>query len=1175
MRLRRLFRHLLFWGIPIVATLLMVVTGFLYWLIATPTGTRWVFHTAAVHFEGESRGVQGSFWHGLSIEHLRLQLPDELKLELDEAQIIVDWPQLWHSRQLVVQDLSAHRVAVQMDGPSTPDDPEAKPFEMPALPVALRLERLALGELEFSQRGETLPVDLSQLQLEAAAFVDNAGAQLDLHSLRVGYEDIWLDADGRAKLTEFAAPWASTAALSARASSSHPASPLCFEHYLPAHLHESKTTLCAVDMQAHWEGSLDEATVTLTGTGQGIDIDAAAQLALSQAFPLRDSHVNIRLPDGSAADVELSWNNDAETGIDAITGTINAQNFDAGAWLPSIERPTIISLAGTYAAQLSHAATQLEQADIDLTIAENSRWNGEPLQGHVMAAIGRLAQADMPELWQAYTLQRSDINLQAGSNHLQVSGGFGLAADTLKIQANAPQIQALWPDVDEVGATTLEAELQGSLLQHQLRVQLQHLLHSADSDAKFGNGPLNAEVALQGDLDMASANWRGQISKLSAAHAGLGLETAQAFTLDARIPTAEQTLALTVGAFDLQTTFDQQPWLRFHNDKTQIEDSGFSTKGHSYPVRVSTQRIEALMDRLGLAQKAPQRGGIIDNREPITVEDLSLQLEWDVALKEALAGTIRLQRLAGDVLIPAEPSFPLGLKKAEVVVDITAGAGGRSVITADAMIETAKMGYVQAQGSSPIHYSKEGGIALREADRKELTIDAHMDSLAWTSLIIGDEMGLGGELVANIRINSTPNGGFETAGEVSGQNLRVTRLDDGVRLLNGELQASLNDNRFTVEKLYFPAVLRVEPKEWRTATWISENPEAKDGYLSITGHWDLEHETGDFAVDLHRYPILQRADRYAMVSGDLQMKAVLPQINITGSITADAGWFGLDMLGSVPTLDSDVVVVRSTDPIREKEEAAVPIDVSMDLRLDLGPRFYLTGYGVNSGLVGQINIQMVDNQITALGAFNTRGGAIEIYGQRLQLRRGSVTFQGDIANPLLDIRALRTGFAVDAGVRVGGTARKPAISLISTPEVSELEKLSWLLFGHGPNDGVGDLALLVSVGSSMLSDGEPFYRRFGIDELALRSGELSGAGSILPASSTASTLETEISQSERQFIQASRTISSDITLGLRQALSDTGTVGRATYKLTRRLTAELSLGTVSGLALTYRWFSMD
>src|SRR5690606_26332921 len=227
---------------------------------------------------------------------------------------------------------------------------------------------------------------------------------------------------------------------------------------------------------------------------------------------------------------------------------------------------------------------------------------------------------------------------------------------------------------------------------------------------------------------------------------------------------------------------------------------------------------------------------------------------------------------------------------------------------------------------------------------------------------------------------------------------------------------------------------------------------------------------GRVNIDLYRYPLLQRSDRYAMVSGKLSLDAGLPRIAIKGSLTADAGWFDLDVLGGIPTVDGDVVVLR---PGETQKEVSAPMDVSMDLELDLGPRFYLTGYGVNSGLVGKLHVMMAEGKLTAMGALRTRGGAIEAYGQRLQLRRGAITFQGDIASPVLDIEALRTGLAVEAGVRVAGTAKRPRLGLGSYPAVSEIAKLSWLLLGHGPNDSGGAGALLFSVGTSFLGSGEP------------------------------------------------------------------------------------------------------
>src|SRR5690606_36601134 len=147
---------------------------------------------------------------------------------------------------------------------------------------------------------------------------------------------------------------------------------------------------------------------------------------------------------------------------------------------------------------------------------------------------------------------------------------------------------------------------------------------------------------------------------------------------------------------------------------------------------------------------------------------------------------------------------------------------------------------------------------------------------------------------ARVDLESRPDGIWNSKGDITGQNLRVIRIDDGVRLLDGTLAARLDGERVVLDKLSFPALLRVTPKEWRTAEWVSTSPEAKGGNLVISGDWNVLESRGTINVDLHLYPILQRADRYAMMSGKLVLKAELPKISITGKLTADAGWFDLD-----------------------------------------------------------------------------------------------------------------------------------------------------------------------------------------------------------------------------------------------------------------------------------------
>lgn len=202
-----------------------------------------------------------------------------------------------------------------------------------------------------------------------------------------------------------------------------------------------------------------------------------------------------------------------------------------------------------------------------------------------------------------------------------------------------------------------------------------------------------------------------------------------------------------------------------------------------------------------------------------------------------------------------------------------------------------------------------------------------------------------------------------------------------------------------------------------------------------------------------------------MVSGTIDLNAAMPRIDIVGDLKADAGWFSLEILQGVPSLDDDVKVRRAGD---DPGAVSTPLQTSMNLKFDMGPRFYITGMGLDAGLLGSIQILLNDGRLTGVGALRTRGGGIEAYGQKLRLRRGTLTFQGRLDNPLLDIEALRTGEQVEAGVKVVGTAQRPRIDLVSYPDVSDVEKLSWLLLGRGPDESGSDAALLLSVGTALL-----------------------------------------------------------------------------------------------------------
>src|SRR5690606_29360664 len=99
-----------------------------------------------------------------------------------------------------------------------------------------------------------------------------------------------------------------------------------------------------------------------------------------------------------------------------------------------------------------------------------------------------------------------------------------------------------------------------------------------------------------------------------------------------------------------------------------------------------------------------------------------------------------------------------------------------SRVTADLDVRTAKMGSLSASGSTLLHATPAGGFRLDPKDVKTAKIDADIDDLGWTSLLLGDAMELGGALHADVQLQSRPSGEWSSSGTVTGEKLRIIRI---------------------------------------------------------------------------------------------------------------------------------------------------------------------------------------------------------------------------------------------------------------------------------------------------------------------------------------------------------------------------------------------------------------
>ncbi|MFY1918977.1 translocation/assembly module TamB domain-containing protein [Achromobacter xylosoxidans] len=1235
--LRRFLRRLLVWWLPGLAMLAVLACSFVFWLLASQTGTRLLLTTAAQQLDGQALDVRGSILRGLEVGRLDLDVGGT-RIGISDLRLTVRWRALG-DRLLHVRELAAGSVEVALaTGGETPANAGSdEPFALPSLPVAIAVDRLALGEFHLLQDGEPLPVELGDLSATFAA--GRQGAQLRIANLRVGHEVGQAQVSGQAELQALADPWPFTARLDVIARGSGPDSPLCqadqlsgkFAPLAQAQASKAPETAksragagkakagaakasaepvqskdagafvgppapaCQVVLRADAAGSMESIQAKLDGNGAGLALDVMADLAPRTPLVLRSARADARLPDKSTLSARLDLQAvDGQPGRDRIVGSLGAQRLNLSPWLGDAVPPAVLSANAQLSAEFENLS-RLRQAAIDLRFEDGTRWNKQALAGMVQAQVEVAAPAANPpagadaaaaanaataELLAGLRIHGLDVDLKLGPNRVRAQGEIGGADGALTLDAQAPQLDAFWPGVP--GGADVKGKLGGTVASHRGEISAGYnppkprpgVLGQSRAEAAitftggWGKGPA-------GEADAALTGWRGTVSRLTAGSAGFTVSADRPVTLSYLPAAVAPQWQWQVGPTVLGVALPGKEKLAIAHKGSRGDAKRWETAGQADNLVITAAMARQVIAAVDPEAAAKMKQG--PKRVNATVAEsqrrIALDASWDLKFDGRLAGRARIARRDGDLLIPGDPPVPLGVKA--LVLDLTATPTGPNASRLDARLDLAtdKMGKIAGNGTAVLAVDAKGGMALDPRQPIRARLDADIADLAWVGLFVGDSMEIGGQVKANLEAQGTLAGKWSASGAIRGDKLRVVRIDDGVRLIDGTLAARLDGDKLVLDSLRFPASLRVMPAEWRTKEWITTNPEAKGGYAEAKGQWNLIDGGGNVRLTLYRFPALQRSDRYAMVSGTIDLNAAMPRIDIVGDLKADAGWFSLEILQGVPSLDDDVKVRRAGD---DPGAVSTPLQTSMNLKFDMGPRFYITGMGLDAGLLGSIQILLNDGRLTGVGALRTRGGGIEAYGQKLRLRRGTLTFQGRLDNPLLDIEALRTGEQVEAGVKVVGTAQRPRIDLVSYPDVSDVEKLSWLLLGRGPDESGSDAALLLSVGTALLGGGEPFYKQFGLDDVSVRTGNLGSSGSILPDRTVAGDVNRDSdSQLATQFLVASKSFANGITLSVEQALAGSDTVGRASYRLARGLSLDLKGGSVNGIALVYRTFFGD
>ena len=272
-----------------------------------------------------------------------------------------------------------------------------------------------------------------------------------------------------------------------------------------------------------------------------------------------------------------------------------------------------------------------------------------------------------------------------------------------------------------------------------------------------------------------------------------------------------------------------------------------------------------------------------------------------------------------------------------------------------------------------------------------------------------------------------------------------------------------------------------------------------------------------------------------------------------------------------PSLSDDVVILGNTAP------AGGAFKVAAKVTINLGGAFYVNALGLDTRLAGELQIVARNGLApSATGQISTVGGVFEGYGQKLEIERGLVSFQGPLERPALNIVALRKGLEVEAGVAITGTARRPQVRLVSEPSVPDPAKLSWIVLGRAPDESNGaDLALLIPAAQALLGGtgggiSSQLAGSLGLDQISVGQGDLNsvsrGATSSVVDSGTRVSADGSVSG---QVVTLGKRLSAEAFISFEQSLVGAASIVKLSYQLSRRVSVVARGGTDNAVDMYY------
>lgn len=669
-----------------------------------------------------------------------------------------------------------------------------------------------------------------------------------------------------------------------------------------------------------------------------------------------------------------------------------------------------------------------------------------------------------------------------------------------------------------------KVSLQGSRQDHRLQVEGDYL----------DGGRLAAEFA--GHFETAADagwRWRAQVLRTD-------------ITAPARVPLGPFRLAAPA-ALRVDAASAQLADFRMESARGQVQLDTLAWRAD-----VGLARIDATADAFPVAPFLPAA---------FAASDLELGGRWLYDHEAAERNRLTVERRRGDLRLDAPQALALGIDTLSLSADLTR----RGRVALDARIAGTRLGSAQAS----LALLRDGNDLMvdRSAPWQGLA-DWQLPDITFLGPLIYPGARTAGMFGGVVEVAGTPDDPRFT-GRIAGQQVRVVLLESGMQLVDGDIQLRLEQEQLGIEVFRFRDGSALAPP--RDELTGRPGGDAGGG-VAVAGAVDLAARTGALTIDIDRLGLVQRRDVWLRATGQARLDLSSRRIDLRGRARVDGAAFhlGRDFGSRRPTLSDDVVIVGQAP----KSRGSLPLYINFGI--DLGDACYLRMKEVESRLAGELRIvSQPGNPARASGSVRTEGGRFVAYGQDLAIERGILNFQGPIDNPGLNILAMRRDQEVAAGVEVTGTALRPRLRLVSEPEVSDTDKLSWLILGRGTEQLGGNdsgflaaaaKALFAEVGSDEDGTLQRIQRRLGLS-VSIREGQVGGPSQAPASAIVGARGGAPVGGST--VVGLSTRLAKGVSFSLEQAVGIGEQLATISIELTRRLSVVLSAGVDHAFDLRY------